>query len=628
MRSPLILLVLAALSVAGCGDKERENVENSRADGTNTDNNELLALRIREVRVDDRTPVGTAAAAPPGTNLRFEGPRERKEVAVQMARLQPGADWRTEQLSTAITDQLRKLLDAGPHGVVTPDAACGALRPDGPAQEDLIGSLTLRRWPREPSGTVSPGGPAGFARAFHDLRESLGPDRMEHSVKPVSIDAAGDDVSLRVRVELRGMTPTGVVRRQINSEWETRWRADTPPLLHELRVLDFEEIELAPDAPPLFADVTSTLFDKVPHYHAQILTGIDSWASRLTRLGDFSLTGHHGLSVGDVNNDGREDLFICDAGSLPNRLYLQEPDGTLRDVSAAAGVDWFEDSRSALLVDLDNDGDQDLVVATIAMIAFAENDGSGKFALRGGHPGAPYAYSLSAADFDNDGKLDLYACVYSANDSAAGRGFEASSPSPFHDARNGGRNLLLRNLGEFEFADVTARTGLDEDNTRWSFAAAWEDYDRDGDADLYVANDFGRNCLYRNDGGRFAQIADTAGVEDVASGMSVAWGDYNRDGHMDLYVGNMFSAAGNRVAYQRNFAGEGTDPVVKDLQRMARGNSLFRSDGKGGFHDVADTAAQLGLWAWSSGFADLNNDGWEDIVVANGYLTGRRPDDL
>ena len=89
----------------------------------------------------------------------------------------------------------------------------------------------------------------------------------------------------------------------------------------------------------------------------------------------------------------------------------------------------------------------------------------------------------------------------------------------YHDAENGAANALFRNEGEFSFRDVTRATGLDQNNRRWSFAASWEDFDDDGDQDLYVANDFGRNCLYRNEGGTFRQIAAKLGLEDMASGM-------------------------------------------------------------------------------------------------------------
>ena len=240
----------------------------------------------------------------------------------------------------------------------------------------------------------------------------------------------------------------------------------------------------------------------------------------------------------------------------------------------------------------------------------------------------PGLRDLCAADFDSDGLLDIHVCVYSAGDDVERRGFEVNAPLPFHDAENGGRNVLLKNLGSFGFADATAAVGLDIDNSRWSFAAAWEDYDRDGDPDLYVANDFGRNCFYRNEGGRFRQIANALKVEDMASGMSVAWGDYNRDGASDLYVGNMFSAAGNRITFRPRFTGNRPD-TAEQIQRMARGNTLFQGSRDGPFHDVSETAAvTMGRWAWASKFVDLNNDGWQDLVVTNGYVTNAGNGDL
>ena len=102
--------------------------------------------------------------------------------------------------------------------------------------------------------------------------------------------------------------------------------------------------------------------------------------------------------------------------------------------------------------------------------------------------------------------------------------------------------------------DVTQETGLNQNNSRYTLSASWNDFDLDGDQDLYVANDFGRNNLYRNDEGKFIDIAAEAGVEDLSAGMGVCWGDYNQDGLMDLYVSNMFSSAGNRVATSVSFA--------------------------------------------------------------------------
>ncbi len=123
-----------------------------------------------------------------------------------------------------------------------------------------------------------------------------------------------------------------------------------------------------------------------------------------------------------------------------------------------------------------------------------------------------------------------------------------------------------------------------------------------------------------------------AGVEDSASGMGLTWGDYDRDGWVDLYVSNMFSAAGNRITFQENFKEGSAAEVRSRLQRFARGNSLFRNLGSERAPEFQDTsleaAVTMGRWAWSSLFADLNNDGWEDLVVANGYITTDDTGDL
>ena len=108
-------------------------------------------------------------------------------------------------------------------------------------------------------------------------------------------------------------------------------------------------------------------------------------------------------------------------------------------------------------------------------------------------------------------------------------------------------------------------------------AVSFSDYDLDGDQDLYVANDFGRNRLWRNDGGKFTDVAEALGVQDQAAGMGVDWGDINGDGRPDLYVSNMYSSAGRRIAYQPGYRAGSTNDAgdLAGIQRLAQGNSLF-----------------------------------------------------
>ena len=148
--------------------------------------------------------------------------------------------------------------------------------------------------------------------------------------------------------------------------------------------------------------------------------------------------------------------------------------------------------------------------------------------------------------------------------------------------------MILRNEGVWKFNDVTKTVGLGHNNNRFSFAAAWEDYDNDGDPDLYVANDYGRNNLYQNTNGRFVDVAAELGIEDMSAGMSASWGDFNRDGRFDIYISNMFSAAGNRITFQRQFKPGAPETMLAQYQRHARGNSLFQAglDGSG-FNDVS-----------------------------------------
>ncbi|MEY2412449.1 MAG: hypothetical protein QOD84_1055, partial [Acidobacteriaceae bacterium] len=152
----------------------------------------------------------------------------------------------------------------------------------------------------------------------------------------------------------------------------------------------------------------------------------------------------------------------------------------------------------------------------------------------------------------------------------------------------------------------------------------WGDYDGNSWPDLYVVNDFGKKNLYRNNGdGTFTDIAAQARVEDVGAGMSVCSFDYNNDRAEDVYVANMWTAAGNRVATQEIFQRDAPQNVRTLYRKHAMGNSLFRNNGNGTFGDTtAKSEVGMGRWSWSSDAWDFDHDGFADIYVTNGMISG------
>ncbi len=575
--------------------------------------------------------------------VRRETARRPPTLVEAMAEnVDPSRDgWNSEVLSAAASKRLKeigKILEAPPgtplEGVeawVDEEFVGRALRPNVLEEAYSDGVFTIRRWQKDRATGESHRGAKGFELALETLRMARAADgEVRVTLKPVAIEEGSDSFSTHVffdsslRERGRGL--------QRNALWNVEWAypvGKQPPRLRAVEIERYEEVSFAGDGGRLFDDCTQSVLGANESYETQVLPGINHWLGRVSLIAGMTIVGFHGLAVGDVDGDGLEDLYVCDAAGLPNRLFVQNPDGTARDESAAAGVDWLEASSSALFVDLDGDGDQDLAVALRRGLLLHENDGRGRFTLRADHKNlVTRSSSLSAADYDEDGDLDLYVCGYDGDPDNKG----LPGPVPYNDAENGGANVLLANRGGFRFEDVTAESGLDVNNTRWSFASAWDDYDGDGDLDLYVANDYGRNNLYRNRGAgarpRFEDVAPETGVEDVASGMSAAWGDYNRDGRPDIYVSNMFSSAGGRIADKTRFAESASEPTTRDLQRMARGNTLFENAG-GHFRDVSvESGATMGRWAWGSKFADLNNDSWPDVVVTNGYVTNDDSGDL
>ena len=420
-----------------------------------------------------------------------------------------------------------------------------------------------------------------------------------------------------------GQTPNGFAQQ--NATWDILWRWGDDPQHPRIVSIDIsDQVEVS--APVLqFVDLTDAVLGNNQDQRTQLAHGAEYRHGRVDTLGGITFWGHQGIAVGDVNGDALEDVYVAQSTGIPNLLLVQNADGTTTDIAADSGVNFLDDTKGVLLIDVDNDGDQDLCCAMGSIILVSRNNGQGRFVpwtlLRA--PDAGAFYSLTAADFDLDGDLDIYATRYVAGE------YGVSIPIPWHDANNGPTNHLFSNDGSGKFSDVTREFGLDVNNRRFSLAASWTDVDNDGDLDLYVANDFGRNNLYRNDGEKFTDIAADSGTEDQSAGMGVSWADYDLDGNVDLHVSNMFSSAGNRIAYQRRFRPGQSQDSLAEFQRHARGNSLYHNQGDGTFADVSVySGITMGRWSWGSRFVDINNDGYPDIVTPNGFLTNQEQDDL
>ncbi len=382
--------------------------------------------------------------------------------------------------------------------------------------------------------------------------------------------------------------------------------------------------------------MTTAAFGAIDSFRRQLSVSLDDWGTTLDSALARDSNGHHGIAVADVDGDGLEDVYVCQPHGFPNRLYRARGDGTFEDVTERSGLGILEDTQHALFADVDNDGDQDLVLLPSSGPILFRNDGTGHFtrdpdAFRFARPLQGAAMGMAIGDYDRDGFLDLYLCVYSYTYGAGDK--KAGTPTPYYDATNGPPNVLFRNDGHGRFVEVTDEVGLDAGNDRFSFSAAWGDYDGDGWPDLVVTNDFGRKNLYHNlglrDGKvRFEDVSAKAGIEDYAAGMSVFWFDFDGDGRPDIYGGQMWSDNGLRVTASPDFMRDAPERVRALYHHHARGNSLFRNRGDGTFEDVSVAArAEMGRWTWSSGALDFDSDGWEDVYLRerHGHPRGERP---
>ena len=371
--------------------------------------------------------------------------------------------------------------------------------------------------------------------------------------------------------------------------------------------------------------------------------------------------GASGVSAPDFDGDGWDDLFFGDG--LHPRLYrntagdakgaADEPEtglGPFVDVTREVGLpDEISSVNLGLFADFDNDGDQDLMVTRFMEGSLLyRNDGDAETPVRfvdvteDAGLGRGFVTVAATADYDLDGDLDIYIGRYLDP--------RVDLPTTLFYTRNGQGNSLLRNDGDLRFTDVTDEAGVRDGGL--TLGVAWGDVDQDGDPDLYVANDFGRNALLRNDGdGGFTDISAESGAIDFGFGMSSSFGDPDNDGDLDIYVSNVHSGqrwygqAATLHQYLLNSFKQRTIledfPIYREIygyagadwrhygDRMVKGNSLLMNDGEDGFRDVAeDAGANPFGWYWGSAFLDYDNDGRQDIYAANGWISGETTDDL
>lgn len=331
-----------------------------------------------------------------------------------------------------------------------------------------------------------------------------------------------------------------------------------------------------------------------------------------------------GVALLDYNNDGLLDVFLVNSGKLDdpqkmpvnfarrdpeywNRLYRQNPNGSLTDTTAEAGLSKAGNAygMGVAIGDFNNDGFEDIYVTNYGSNILYKNNGNETFSdvteyarvTAGG-----WSVSAGFFDYDNDGQLDLFVSRYLDYD--LGRNIRCGTPFYSYcrpDRYSGTANVLYHNEGSGRFRDVSAVSGIGSKIGK-GMGVAFNDYDADGFADIFVANDLMEQFLFHNQkDGTFKERALDGGValsEDGKSysGMGAAFADYDNDGRPDILVTNLA------------------------LEKWA----LYRNDGQGQFSYASLATGLAGLTArssgWGLGLHDFDNDGWKDLFAAQSHV--------
>jgi len=533
---------------------------------------------------------------------------------------------RLKQWGRGLTASARNLAELGQ--CLAPAIQACSLMPL--TEVPLRGGFGVDAVRREFSGDLQPGRERFLEQIDAWLEHVVTVQTAEFEIYGIEqIGASPLAVRADIRYDLAAKHPDGRREERVGN-WHTEWSwSQSDGWTARLWRAGSEVASIVRE--PVFLDVTEQALRAVPSWREQLLHGVDYWRTVLDAACGMDIYNNTGIAAGDFDDDGFDDIYICEPAGLPNRLYRNRGDGTFEDVTASAGVDILDNTACALFADFRNSGLQDLLVVCATGPLLFLNQGNGTFARKHGAfrfaspPQGSFTHA-AAADYDGDGRLDLYFCTYMYY-----LGLDQYHyPVPYYDARNGPPNLLLHNEGDGSFVETTEAAGLDARNDRYSFACAWGDSTGSGRPDLFIANDFGTSQLYRNNGnGTFTDVSRQAGVENVGAGMSCAWSDFNHSGREGVYVASMWEAAGQRVSEQKQFHAEAPPSIRALYQRHARGNALYRNLGNGSFQNIGRQAGvEMGRWSWCADFWDFDHDGYADLYVANGYISGPDREDL
>jgi hypothetical protein len=351
------------------------------------------------------------------------------------------------------------------------------------------------------------------------------------------------------------------------------------------------------------------------------LTAVTVYGGKETNKYLLETTGS-GVATLDIDSDGWLDLFIVNGTTLEGypkgdapkgHLYRNRHDGTYEDVTAKSGISQTGWGQGACAADYDNDGRDDLFVSAWGPNHLYRNRGDGTFedvtaSALPRDKTTRWGAGCAFVDYDRDGRLDLFVAHYIDLDLATApvpesgvckyKGIAVACGPP---GLRGGTNALYRNTGKGTFDDVSAATGVTRASGTYGLGVSTLDFNDDGWTDLYVANDSNPSALYINNrDGTFKDVAVEAGCA------------YSQDGKpqagMGVAIGD-YDRNGTLDIFKTNFAGDTS--------------TLYANDGKGRCDDRT-FAAGVGLntrWlGWGVGFVDLDHDGWLDLFLVNGHV--------